>query len=159
MHVMLSQHGQRWEFRPSREFVAVLVGIWAGGVALFIYFATLTESFFRIVFLALAVLLASGMVWAWRTRRALLTVEPGGRLCYGARELCAAGAVRAVRIARARTGESGDCEVCLELDEGKVVYLPSTSIYFSGCFKTRESARPFAEQLAMALGVGVTDSA
>jgi len=139
--------------------VALLIGVWAGGIVLFMYLAALTESSFRIIFLALAGLLAAGTVWAWCTRHKLLTVEPGGRLCYGARELCAAGAVRTVRIASARTGESGDCEVCLEVDQGKRVYLPSTSLYFSGCFKMRAHARPFAEQLAMALGVEVTDSA
>ena len=154
-----TQNGQGWEFRPSGAFVGALVGSWTAGAGLFVYLACRTESFFRVIFLAVAGLLVGGVVWAWRTRHTVLTVRPGGRVCYGLRELCSAGAVRAVRIADARSGESGDCEVCLELDGGKLVYLPSTSLYFTGCFKMRAHARPFAAELATALGVGVTQSA
>jgi hypothetical protein len=124
-------------------------------MALFVYWAYFTASFVRVILLLLAGLLAGGMVWALWTRRTPLTAEPGGRVCFGARELCAAGAVRSVRIADARGGEGGDCEVCLELDDGRLVYLPG--IYF-GSFKQREDARPFAEKLAAALRVKVTDS-
>src|SRR5262249_34733762 len=92
------------------------------------------------------------------TRHTALTVEPGGRVCYGERQLCAAGTVRAVRIAEARTGEVGDCEVYLELDGGVLVSLSLPSPYF-GVSKTRERALAFARQLARALRVGVTESA
>jgi hypothetical protein len=154
----ITKHGKRWEFRPSSEIVSFLVACWAGGIALFVYLACLTESFFRIIFLLIAGLLAGGVVWALWTRRTPLTVEPGGSVCYGGAELCAAGAVRAVRVAGARSGESGDCEVCLEVGERKLVYLPATSLYF-GSFKRREDAYPFAEKLAAALAVEVTESA
>jgi hypothetical protein len=66
--------------------------------------------------------------------------------------------VRAVRVAEAWTGEVGDCEVALELEEGKRVSLPLPSPYFV-VPKTRERARAFAGQLARVLGVGVTESA
>jgi hypothetical protein len=47
-----------------------------------------------------------------------------------------------------------DCEVCLEQARGKLVSIPSQ--YFAG-FKSREQARPFAAELAEALGVQVKE--
>jgi hypothetical protein len=136
--------------------VYFLVGCLATGIAFLVCLAIQTESFFRIVFFVVTVLLAGGVVWALWNSRTPLTIEPRGRVCYGERELCAAGAVRAVRIADARGGECGDREVCLEIDGGELVYLPSTSFYF-GSFKAREHALPFAEELAAALRVPVTE--
>lgn len=104
--------------------------------------------------LSIAGLLAGLGVWAWRTRRTPLTVGRGGRVCYGERELCAAGTVRSVRIAPSPGGEAGDCEVCLELDWGKLVSVPSQ--YFAG-FGMKEQAHPFAKALATALEVGVAE--
>jgi hypothetical protein len=150
----VTRHGDRWEFRPSDTFVYFIVCCWAGGIGLFVWLAFLTESFFRIVFLLAAALLAGGIVWALATRRTPLTVERTGRVSHGERELCAAGTVRGVRIADARTGDSGDCEVCLELGEGKLVYLPSSSFYF-GSFPRRDGAHEFGRELAAVLGVEV----
>src|SRR5262249_50074511 len=106
----------------------------------------------------LAGLLAAGAMWAWWTHDTGLIVEPGGRVCYGDRELCAAGTVRTVRMAEAQTGEVGDCEVFLELEGGKLVSLSLPSPYF-GVSKTRDRAQTFARQLARSLHVAVSDSA
>jgi hypothetical protein len=113
--------------------------------------------FVSVTLLLLAGLLAGIALWAWWTRHTALSVESGGRVCYGAQELCAAGTVRAVRIAEARTGEMGDCEVYLELEGGKRVSLALPSPYFA-VPKKPEQARAFAKQLARVLGVGVTES-
>jgi hypothetical protein len=126
------------------------------GVAILFALSTFTASPFRFVFLGGAGLLACGIVWALGTRRAPLIVGPAGRVSFRDRELCPAGTVRAVRVAGARTGESGDCEVCLELGGGERVYLPSSSMYF-GSFKRRDDAHAFAGELAAALGVGVRE--
>src|SRR4051794_12531072 len=100
--------GERWLFRPSGLFVAFLIAMLTVGVA---FCVVLAVSFFRGfgagslgVWLGVSCLLFAGLftgmvVWAWWTRDTPLTVERGGRVCFGARELCAAGTVRAVRIA------------------------------------------------------------
>src|SRR5262249_19887403 len=106
----------------------------------------------------LAGLLAGCALWAWWTRNTALIIERDGRVCYGERELCAAGTVRAVRIAQSPRGEVGDCDVYLELDGGKLVSLSLPSPYF-GVSKTRDRARVFAEQLARVLRVGVIETA
>ena len=92
---------------------------------------------------------------AWRTRHTALSVESGGRVCYGDKELCASGTVLSVRIIESPGGEVGDCEVVLELSDGKMVAIPSR--YFAG-FKSRKQARPFAAKLAEALSVPATES-
>jgi len=150
----VTRHADRCEFRPSDTLIFFLVSIWAGGITLFVWWASLTETPLRIAFLLLAALLAGGIALALTTRRTPLTVERTGRVTHGDRELCAAGTVRAVRVADARRGESGDCEVCLELDGGRLVFLPPSSMYF-GSFKTREDAFAFAGELVAALGVEV----
>ncbi len=106
------------------------------------------------IFLLVAGLSAVLAIRAWRTRRTPLRIESGGRVSYGERELCAAGTVQAIRIAASR-GDASDCEVGLELTEGKTVSIPS--LYFAG-FTARWQARPFATELAKALGVQVTES-
>lgn len=151
----VTRYADRCEFRPSDTFVFFLVCCWAAGITLLVALASFTESFFRVVFLAGAGLLAVGIMWALSTRRTPLTVGPAGRVALRDRELCAAGTVRWVLVADARTGESGDCEVCFELDEGKRVYLPSSSIYL-GNFRDRQEAYSFAAELAAALDVAVT---
>jgi hypothetical protein len=69
--------------------------------------------------------------------------------------LCAAGAVRAVRISEARGGEAGDVEVNLALRNGPAVRMPE--IYFAA-FKAPHLARPFAAKLAELLGVELEQS-
>jgi len=148
---------------PSPTFVMMMVGGFGGGSAFLIYLSTLffrrtgAESanlWFGALFLLVAAFSAGLGIRAWRTRRTPLNIERGGRVSYGERELCAAGTVRSVRIALSRGGEPNDCEVCLELDAGKLVSLPSQ--YFPG-FNSSEHARPFAKELAEALGVQVTE--
>jgi len=109
---------------------------------------------FGVIFLLAGVLGAGLAIRAWRTRHTPLVIENEGRVSYGERQLCKPGTVRAVRLAPSRGGEAGDCEVCLELDTGELVSIPSQ--YFAG-FKSSEHARPFARELAKALGVPVTE--
>jgi len=157
---VVTPEGKRWVFAPDQMLAAWIVSCLAGGSALFVYLAMAYTGiwFVSVILFLLAGLLAAGALWAWCTRHTALTVESGGRVCYGKRELCEAGTVRAVRIAEARTGEVGDCEVHLELDGGKLVSLSLPSPYFA-IPKTRERARALAGQLARALGVAVTESA
>ena len=152
----VTRYAERSEFRPSDTLVFFLVTFWAAGIAVLVSMSAMTASFFRVVFLACAGLLAFGIVWALWTRRTPLVVGPAGRVSFRGGDLCPAGTVRAVRVAGARTGESGDGEVCLELEAGKRVYLPSSSLYF-GSVKRREDAYTFATELATALNVGVTE--
>jgi hypothetical protein len=156
---VVTREGERWVFRPDALMVALMVGGLAGGSVLFASLAVVYAGtwFVSVILFLLAGLLAGGALWAWWTSHIALTVEPGGRVCYGARELCAAGTVRAVRIAEAQTGDVGDCEVYLELDGGKRVSLTLPSPYFTVPKKPQE-ARAFAGQLARVLRVGVTES-
>jgi hypothetical protein len=110
---------------------------------------------FGAIFLLVAAFSAGLGIRAWRTRSTPLTIEPGSRVSYGERELCVAGTVRAVRIAPAKGGYGSDREVCLDLDGGTLVSIPSQ--YFAG-FQAPGLARPFAKELAEALGVPVTES-
>jgi len=110
---------------------------------------------FGAIFLVVAGLCASWAILAWRTRSTPLSIETGGRVSYGERELCAAGTVRAVRIVESVGGEPGDSEVVLEVAGGKMVSIPSR--YFAS-FKSRKHARPFAAKLAQALEVQVLES-
>jgi hypothetical protein len=160
---VVKREGDRWLFVPSRLFAGLMVSLFGAGSAFVVYLSTI---FFRrtdtvsadlwigAIFLFVAGLIAILALRAWRTRRTPLSIEPGGRVSYGERELCAAGAVRAVRIAESRGGEPGDCEVVLEVANGKMVSIPSQ--YFGG-FNSREHARPFAAKLAQALGVQVLE--
>jgi hypothetical protein len=157
---VVTREGERWVFRPDPLLVGLLVGVFTGGSAFLVTLAIVYAGmwFVSLILLLLAGLLAGGALWAWWTRHTPLTVESGGRVCYDGRELCAAGSVRAVGIAEARTGEVGDCEVYLELEGGKRVSLSRPSPYFV-VPKPRGQARAFAGQLARLLGVGVTEFA
>jgi hypothetical protein len=160
---VIEREGGRWVFLPSSFFAGFMAGAFGAGSAFVVYLATL---FFRRgysspsfwiggIFLLVAGVPAGFGLRAWRTRRTALSVESDGRVRYGETELCAAGSVRAVRIALARRGEVGDCEVYFELVGGELVPIPS--MYF-GSFKSSEHARPFAAKLAEALGVQVAES-
>jgi hypothetical protein len=151
-------------FVPSALFAGLMVGAFGLGCAFLLYSST---SFLRAWFvsgdsgslwfgsvLLLAAALIGGLgIWAWRTRRTPLVIEREGRVRYGEKELCPAGAVRAIRIAPPRSAEANQCEVYLELDTGTLVSIPSQ--YFPG-FQSPEDARPFANELAEALKVTVT---
>lgn len=160
---LVKRDADQWAFVPSRTFAGVMIGGFGAGSAFMVYLSTI---FFRhadvspadlwpgAIFLLVAAFSAILAIRAWRTRRTALRIESGGRVSYGERELCAAGTVRAVRIA-SRGWEADDCEVGLELAEGTRVSIPS--LYFAG-FNARAQARPFAAELGKALGVQVTES-
>ena len=160
---VVKREAGRCVFVPSPMFAAIMVGGFGAGSAFLVYLSTLffrragtvsANLWFGAIFLLVAAFSAGLGIRAWRTRRTPLNIERGGRVSYGERELCAAGTVRAVRIALSRGGEPNDCEVCLELDGGKLVPLPSQ--YFPG-FNSSEHARPFAKALAESLGVQITE--
>jgi hypothetical protein len=108
-----------------------------------------------VTLLLAGILIGAMAIRAWRTRNTPLNVENGGRVSYGEQTLCAAGTVRSVRIVPSLGGEVGDCEVRLELADGSLIAIPSQ--YFAG-FKSSEHAKPFANELAKALGVQVPES-
>jgi hypothetical protein len=161
---VVRRKADRWVFVPSPTFTALMVGGFGAGSAFLIYLSTI---FFRrtgaasanlwcddAILLLVAGLSAAVGIRAWPTRCTPLNIEFGGRVSYGERELCAAGTVRAARIAPSRGSEAGDCDVVLELAR-KMVSIPSQ--YFA-VFNARAHARPFAAKLAEALGVKVTES-
>ena len=149
----------RCVFFPTPLFGSLMAGGFGAGSAFLVYLSTgffrrTDTAFFGAIFLLVAVYSAGLGIRAWRTRRTPLLIERGGRVTYGERELCAAGTVRAVQIARSRLSEEFDYEVCLELDEGKLVSIQPQ--YFAG-YRTAVQARPFAAELADALGIPVTE--
>jgi len=159
----IRQEAGRWVIRPSSGFSAVMVGMFGFGAALMIYFSTI---FFRTPGASSAtrwigaafILVAAYSAWlgitAWRTRHTPLIIEADGRVTYGDEELCEPKSVASIRIAPARGGETGDCEVCFELAGGRLVWIPSQ--YF-GAGRARKYVRPFAAQIAEMLGVGVKE--
>jgi hypothetical protein len=159
---VVKREADRWVFVPSPLFAGLMIAGFGAGSAFMVYLSTIffrrtgrTSANFGAIFLVVAGLCASWAILAWRTRRTPLSIETGGRVSYGERELCAAGTVRAVRIVESVGGEPGDSEVVLEVARGKMVSIPSR--YFAS-FKSREHARPFAAKLAQALEVQVLES-
>ena len=147
------------EFFPPPLFGRSMAGMFGAGSIYLVYLSTAffrrtATAIFGAILLLVAALPAGLGIRAWRTRRTPLSIERGGRVTYGQRELCATGTVRAVQIARLRGDEAFDYEVRLELDEGKLVSIQPQ--YFVG-YRTALQARPFAEELAAALGVQVTE--
>jgi hypothetical protein len=155
---LIKREAGRCVFVPSPLFGGVMAGGFGAGSLFLLYLSTFflrREVWWFTAFFLLPAGLSAGLgIRAWRTRRTPLTIETSGRVTYGEQELCAAGTVRAVRIAPSRAGEVCDCEVCLQLDAGKQVWIPSQ--YFAG-FRSSEEARPFAEEIAKVLGVPVTE--
>jgi hypothetical protein len=144
---------------PFPLHAGLMPGLFGAGSAFLVYLSTLffrrtDTAIFGALFLLVAVLPAGLGIRAWRTRRTPHTIERGGRVSYGDRELCAAGTIRAIRIALLGGTWAIECEVCLELDGGKLVPIPSQ--YFAE-FPASEHARPFAQELAEALGVPVIE--
>jgi hypothetical protein len=161
---LVKREAQRWVVVPSPMFVSLMIGAFGAGSAFLLYLSSLflrhagasSANLWLGAILLLVASLSAGLgIRAWRTRRTTLNIEFSGRVSYGERELCAAGSVQAVRIGPSRGGEAGDCAVCMELAEGKLVSVPSQC--FSG-IKAREHARAFAAELAEALGVRVMES-
>jgi hypothetical protein len=155
---LVKRRDDGWMFVPSIIFASLMIGAFGAGAAFLVYLSTIFfrsgNSWFGAIFILVACLPAGLGTRAWLTRRTPLKVEPGGRVSYGERELCAAGSVQSVRIVPSHSGESGDCEVRIELADGKLVSIPSQ--YFA-VFKSVEHARPFAGELAKALGVPVKE--
>jgi hypothetical protein len=162
---IFKREADRCVFLPSPAFSRVSVGMFAGGSLLMLY---LSSIFFRdlgaaparfwigAIFVAVACYSATLAARSWSERNTPLSIEAGGRVRYGQRELCAAGTVHAVRLIGARGGERNECEIALELVDGTKVHLPSQ--YF-GIYRPRLHARPFAAKLAQELKVPVTESA
>src|SRR5579863_3442150 len=143
-----------WMLVPSTALVVAMTAAFGAGSVFMVFLATRffrsANPWFGAIFLLVAAFSATLGIRAWRARRTPLKIEPGGRVSYGSRELCAAGTAKGVRIVASRSGEAGDCEVCIELLDGKLVSIPSQ--YFA-VFSQREHALPFASALAKALGV------
>jgi hypothetical protein len=151
-------------FVPSKVFAGFAVWMFVGGALFMLY---LSSIFFRhpkvvpadlwigAIFVALAGFSAALAMGYWNARRTPLSIMTGGSVSYGRQRLCAAGAVRAVRIDTARGGHGDECEIALELDDGAKVYLPSQ--YFGIC-QPRAHLRPFAAQLAEVLSVPIEES-
>jgi hypothetical protein len=161
---VVRREGDGWAVLPSAAFAGLAVGMFAAGSAFMVYLSILflrhiadasAMVWIGVIFLLVAGYSAVLAMWSWRTRRTPLSIEAGGRVCYGNRELCAMGTVRAVRILDVRGGEAGECEIALELSESKLVYLPNP--YFTRS-AGREHARPLAAKLAELLRVQVTES-
>jgi hypothetical protein len=155
---LIKREAGRYLFVPSPLFTGLMTGGFGAGSVFLLYLSMLFlrhEVFWLgAVFLLTAAFSAGLGIRAWRTRRTPLIIDNNGRVSYGERRLCDARTVRAVRIAPARGGEAGDCEVCLECQTGNPVSIPSQ--YFAG-FKSSEQARPFAREVAKALGVPVVE--
>ena len=161
-HYIVKRESDRWLFVPSTMLACMMTFGFAAGSAFMFYLSSLflrhaipsPTNLFGPILLLTGSILAAWAIRAWRTRRTPLTVESGGRVSYGDKELCASGTVRSIRIVEARGGEAGDCEVVIELGGERMVFIPSR--YF-GSFRSREHARPFAAKLAEALSVPVTE--
>jgi hypothetical protein len=143
-----------WMLVPSTALVVAMTGGFGAGTFFLVFLSTRffgsANPWFGAIFLVVAAFSAALGIRAWRSRHTPLKIDPGGRVSYGVQELCAAGTARGVRIVPARSGEAGDCEVCIELMDGHLVSIPSQ--YFA-VFSRREHALPFATALAKALGV------
>ena len=157
--IVVKRRDDGWEFVPSTTLASLMIGGFVAGSALYLYLSTYfirsANTLFGVTLLFAGFLIAAMAIRAWRTRNTALNVKNGGRVSYGEQELCAAGTVRSVRIVPSLGGEVGDCEVRLELADGSQVAIPSR--YFAG-FKSSDHAKPFAKELAKALGVQVSES-
>jgi uncharacterized protein (DUF779 family) len=161
---VVRREADRWLFIPSAALIAVMTFARIAVGAFMVYLSTLffrhaveaalPTTLFGPALLLGGCLLAVSGIRAWRARHTPLSVETGGRVCYGEQELCAAGTVRSVQIVESHGGEPGDSEVVLEVADGNPVYIPSQ--YFAG-FKSRKQARPFAAKLAEVLAVPMTE--
>ena len=157
------REGDRSLFVPSRIFSGFAVWMFVGCALLMLY---LSSIFFRhrnevsadlwvgAVFVAIAGFSAALAMRYWSMRKTTLSIMAGGGVSYGRKQLCAARAVRAVRLATARGGHGDECEIALELADGAKVYLPSE--YFGIC-QPRAHLRPFAAKLAEVLEVPVKE--
>jgi hypothetical protein len=100
---VVKREGDRWTFVPSPLLAGLMPGAFFAGSAFLVYLSTIffrrtstasPNSLIGTIFLLVAGLCASLGIGARRTRRTPLSIESGGRVSYGERELCAAGTVR-----------------------------------------------------------------
>ncbi len=131
---VVKREADRWMFIPSPLFAGVMIGAFFAGSAFMIaclrYFFGGRTRLPRLCGSARFSCSSRVCPQAWGFAPGApvalhLSIETGGRLSYSERELCAAGTVRAVRIAESRGGEPGDCEAVLEVADGKMVSIPS----------------------------------
>ena len=95
---MVKREAGRCVFVPSLLFGSLMVGGFGAGSAYLVYLSTMffrrtDTASFGAIFLPVAALPACLAIRAWRTRRTPLSIERGGRVTYGEREICAAGTV------------------------------------------------------------------
>lgn len=155
----VTRDGERWMCRPSTLFVRFSFILGAALSAFLVYLAWIMgndsqsaeEVWFGAAILLVAVLVAALATWRLRAGRTPLIIERSGRVSYGAKELCAPGQVRTVRLV-ASSGE-GDYDVCLELAGGTCKVVPGFA------YGPRKSALAFAQELGTELGVTVAQDA
>jgi hypothetical protein len=154
-----------WRFWPSRvAIVGELVlhlGLGGGLAALGALWIPLIVRGYGSAILASAPFL---IVAAWLLYRAVritwessvpVIVERGGRVIYGARELCAPGDAAAVRLVRCPAKEGADSwRVGLSLADGRTIVLPARYFFLFSC---REGAYRFADAFAAALGTEIRE--
>ena len=80
-------------FVPSPLFGSLMAGGFGAGSAYLVYLATLffrrtDTAFFGAIFILVSALPACLGIRAWRSRRTPLSIEVGGRITYGEREIC-----------------------------------------------------------------------
>ncbi len=157
-HVVAAD-GERWLFRRSPAFIAIMVAVF---MAAGIFLALIPLSFLKPgvaeIWLVIVSVFPFGLnFWPfpWPTDSIVLKVDRGGRVCFGGRQLCAAGTVRSVFITTKRA-RLADWQTYLRLEDGTFVCIPPP---YLGDFELGEYARPLGEELARALGVGLIESA
>jgi len=149
--------GERWVFRRSPAFLAIMFGVLMTAgllvvpwVLLFFMSQGISEIWFLVVFALLDILgyALSFLPWPWSTNS---IVERDGRVRFGRRQLCAPGSVRAVFVTTLRPEMAG-WQTYLQLGEDTFVSVPPP--YF-GDYELGEDAHPLGEELGKALGVQV----
>jgi len=156
---VIAAGAERWVFRRSTAFIAIMLGVF---MAAGIFLALIPLSFLKPgvaeIWLVIVSVFPFGLnfwLFPWPTDSIVLEVDRGGRVCFGGRQLCAAGTVRSVFITTKRA-KVADWQTYLRLEDGTFVCIPPP---YLGDFELGESACPLGEELAKALGVELKESA
>jgi hypothetical protein len=160
---VVTQTDGQWECRPSLPrgetiplvFAVVGAGSLCGAVAFWLTGIAFVQIAFCIPLVGVAALSIWQAARAWRLRTTPLIVQSNGRVSYGENEACTVESVRKVRVMPDPGSETDGYTVRLELVGGELMKLPG---FFFGDWSDRESARLFANELAKALKVEVSDS-
>ena len=160
---VVTQGDGRWEFRPSStrgETIPIIFATVGAGCLLGAVLFWLTGiGFIRVAFCIPLAGVAALSVWhtnrAWQTRTIPLIVQSNGRVSYGDKEVCAVDRVRTVRVMPDPDSETDSYTIRLELADGQLIKLPG---FFFGDWSDQQSARLFADELAKALQVVVSQS-